>query len=96
MGNLKHGGISQLPNDIAPIVESFIGKLKQAGIFLVPVGQLEDWLTSEEISASKKNKWAWANEAALVIQTRGATKGDIWDFLREVAQHLRRQIEAPM
>jgi hypothetical protein len=96
LGNLKSGGISQLPNDIAPIVESFIGKLKQAGIFLVPVGQLEDWLASEKISASKKNKWAWANEAALVIQANGARKGDIWDFLREVAQHLRRQLKAPM
>jgi hypothetical protein len=63
--------------------------LRSVGLFLVPVGELEGWLASEEIATSKNNKAAWANAAALKILSRGASTGDIWHFVRGVGEYLR-------
>ena len=77
-----------MPSDVADPLDSLSAALNKIGIFLVPVGELEEWLATESIAASKRNKWAWANEAALTIQTKGPAEGDIWDFVRAVANYL--------
>ena len=58
------------------------------GLFLVPLGELEEWLVNEKIAVSKTNKWAWANAAAQRILQLGKQKGDIWDFVSTVGRYL--------
>ena len=94
MRGLKHGGIPALPDEVAQPLASLVDELKNIGLFLVPVGELEDWLSSEKIDVSKHNKWAWANAAALIIQRKGAAYGDIWDFVRQIARFLDQQLAA--
>ena len=58
------------------------------GLFLVPVGELEQWLTSERVTTSRTNKAAWANDAAEYIQSQGAGADGIWNFVRDVGEYL--------
>ena len=91
MRRLKSGGVQNFSDTIAAPLSDLIAGLRRHGVFLVPVGELEGWLADEDIKASKANKWSWANEAAFAIQSRGAQKGDIWDFMREVGEYLRQE-----
>jgi len=88
MRRLKNGGISKLPGNIADSLSRLVESLRAVGFFLVPVGELEGWLASEGITESKENKAAWSNAAALKIQSRGPSDGDIWNFVREVGRYL--------
>jgi AAA domain, putative AbiEii toxin, Type IV TA system len=91
MRRLKRGGVSALSDVIAEPFRQLLTSLKEIGVFLVPVGELEEWLVDANIQESKENKWAWANAAALYVQSRGATSGDIWDFIRNVGGYLSRR-----
>lgn len=91
MRRLKTGGIFQTSGIISGQLEALVSSLRAVGLFLVPVGELEGWLASEEITELKSNKAAWATAAALKIQSSGTTNGDIWDFLRGVAAYLRER-----
>jgi hypothetical protein len=62
--------------------------LKKVGLFLVPVGELEQWLTPEQVAASRANKAGWASDAAEYIQSLGVATGGIWDFVRDVGHRL--------
>lgn len=88
---LKRGGINALPAEIANPLQELTDHLKKIGLFLVPVGELEEWIANAHINESKENKWAWANAASLEIQRRGAERGDVWDFIREVGGYLAAQ-----
>ncbi len=88
MRRLKSGGICALPADVAAPLKELVESLKTVGVFLAPVGELEGWLASEGVEASKANKPAWASAAAVKIQSKGSAHGDIWDFVREVGQYL--------
>lgn len=88
MRELKRGGIAGLPSDITVEAKSLVSDLSEVGIFVVPVGELEEWLQSYGVTASKRNKWAWANAAAQKIQTGGRQSGDVWDFMQAVGNYL--------
>ncbi|MCO4098424.1 MAG: AAA family ATPase [Gemmatimonas sp.] len=88
---IKRGGVDALPQSVSGKIQVFLSRLATHGIFLVPVGELEEWLKSEQIESSKHNKSAWANEAAAVVRKSGQKSGDIWDFLRMVGAHLRER-----
>jgi hypothetical protein len=90
MHRLKGGGVDGFPDVVATPLKELVASLRKTGIFLAPVGELEGWLASENISESKTNKAAWANAAALKVQAVGPRTGDIWDFLREVGSYLRQ------
>jgi hypothetical protein len=64
MRRLKSGGISCFPQAVAKPLSVLVESLKEAEVFLAPVGELEVWLASEGIQSSKANKAAWANAAA--------------------------------
>ncbi|MHC5779955.1 hypothetical protein [Nostoc sp.] len=64
--------------------------LKNIGLFLVPVGELEDWLADENVCGSKSKKSAWATAAATLVRQLGAQEGDVWDFMREIASYLQK------
>ncbi|OLE61783.1 MAG: hypothetical protein AUI36_11225, partial [Cyanobacteria bacterium 13_1_40CM_2_61_4] len=84
MRRLKRGGVKTLPASLAGEVSSLIGKLSTIGIFVVPVGELEEWLADYGVAISKHNKWAWANEAAVKVRQVGAQTADVWQFIRSV------------
>ena len=85
---LKSGGIDALPPDVAGPLQALVDRLAAQGLFLVPVGQLEEWLSNCNIAASKKIKWAWANEAAEYIRTNPARDDDIWHFVTRIGAFL--------
>jgi hypothetical protein len=92
MRRLKSGGVPRLPREVAELLDELLRLLKNSGVFLVPVGELEWWLSAANIRASKENdKWVWANEAATYITevSMEATRGDVWDFMREVWGYLK-------
>ena len=82
------GGISKLPNEVGEQLEMLIAKLRIIGIFIVDVGELEEWLVGCDINVSKAKKWAWANEAANFIRDNPPRDGDIWNFIRELGDYL--------
>ncbi len=88
MSALKSGGISKLPRELAKRLGEIVKKLRIMGIFIVDVGELEEWLAGCNISASKKKKWAWANEAANYIRENPHQDNDIWQFVKELGDYL--------
>lgn len=92
MRKLKSGGIRKLPSEVAAPLETLVSKLAVQGLFLVPVGELEEWLSDCKIVASKKKKWAWANEAAEYLRTSSARDDDIWKFIRQVGDYLTEHV----
>ncbi len=88
MRGLKRGGIKALPAQLADRLTELIAKCNRFGLFLVPVGELEYWLADCPISASRKKKWAWANEASDYIRQHPARNDDIWEFTASVGKYL--------
>jgi hypothetical protein len=88
MSRLKRGGFKGMPDEIAGQARALAGDLARLGLFVVPVGELEQWLSGRGISASIRNKWAWANEAASTVRRLGPQPDDIWEFARSVAAYL--------
>ena len=90
-------GISFFPQGVSAPLAALVEALKKIGLFLVRVGELEQWLTSEQVAISRANKAAWANDAAEHIQSLGAAAGDIWEFVRDVGLQLdQRRRTAPL
>jgi AAA domain, putative AbiEii toxin, Type IV TA system len=94
MRQLKRGGLRAFPSPISESMLELLTALKRVGIFLVPVGELEEWFTTAEVAESKENKWAWANAAALHIQHHGADISGVWGFVREVGGFFSRDVPA--
>jgi hypothetical protein len=88
MRALKRGGVAVFAEPLRSRIENHLSEAAKSGVFLVPVGELEEWLATEGIKDSKEKKWAWASAAALVIQSQGAKRDDIWDFMRGVGRYL--------
>jgi len=95
MRALKRGGIAALPSELAETTSRLVRDLTQHGLFVVPVGELEEWLGEGGISASKRKKWAWANEAAEYIRSSPPRADDVWSFIDNVGQYLTKRFEDP-
>ena len=80
-----------MPEAVSTCLEALLGRLEAFGLFLVPVGELEEWLEGCGITASKTKKWAWANQAADYIRTHPRQNCDIWDFTERLADYLTVQ-----
>ena len=84
---LKHGVESLNSQTIYHDLKTFLGTCRSCGLFLVPCGELEDWVSSlMEGGPSKKKKSEWANFAANRIREAPIENGDIWAFVRQMAQ----------
>lgn len=69
---------------------ALLNQCRSHGVFLVPVGELEDWMPQLTASGpSKKRKAEWANFAASRIRESAAGQDDIWDFIRQMASFQR-------
>ena len=89
MKKFKSGGIDSLPADLKLDVELLIKDLSGQGLFLVPVGELEQWLDPSKVSVSNQSKAAWANAAAAYIKQSGPENDSVWKFVRDVASFLK-------
>jgi hypothetical protein len=71
---------------------AFLNQCRSYGIFLVPVGELEDWVSQLVTGGpSKKKKAEWANYAANKIREAPPGRDDVWDFVRQMASFQRDQ-----
>jgi ABC-type Na+ transport system ATPase subunit NatA len=69
---------------------AFLNRCRTVGVFLVPVGELEDWVPDLVTSGpSKKKKAEWANFAANRIRETPSRSDDVWDFVRQMATFQR-------
>jgi hypothetical protein len=100
MRKLKAGGISTYQHEhpaIAAQLEAVKEKLWQAGVFIVPVGELESWLSEDFMKdgPSRERKQEWADEAANRIRQRPNEAGPICQFVKQVAAFLAvREIQS--
>jgi hypothetical protein len=93
MRKLKRGGVKVVPNEIVALLNTLIEKFEALGIFLVPYGDLEEWLADCGLKSSKtQNKWAWANEAATYIRGSEPRDDDVWGFMRRLGSFLRDNV----
>ena len=88
MRRLKRGGIGAYPGELGDRMRALLERLRGHGLFLVPVGELEEWLAAHEVGISKSDKRGWSNAAAQRIQKLGKQNGDVWDFVAAVGRHL--------
>ncbi len=91
---IKRGGVTALAAEVARPVSALLEALSTVGLFVVPVGELEEWLKDFSIAISKENKWAWANEAARVVKEATVRDGDIWAFVKTIIGYLKARLEA--
>jgi hypothetical protein len=91
MGRLKRGGTATLPDELRQRAERLLGDFAAGGLFVVPVGELEEWFSAGEVAVSKTRKWEWANEAATLIRSGPARSDGIWAFMRRVGAFLSNQ-----
>jgi hypothetical protein len=90
MRTLKQGGVNAFSDPITAQLIALVESLKGVGVFVVPVGELEEWLSGRGVAESKSNKWAWASAAAQCIQKAGSQTDDIWSFMRTIGAHLAK------
>ena len=84
------GGIAQLSAEDCACAEALIKTLEEYGVFIVPVGMVEKWLSSLHVDASKRN-WLPAMFARLGSDTDKADyvrpeDGDVWRFVRNIGR----------
>lgn len=88
MRRLKSGGIASYEGELGEALASLVERLAAVGLFLVPVGELEEWLADYNVGVSKSDKRAWSNAAAQTIQKQGRRGGDVWTFVESVGRYL--------
>jgi hypothetical protein len=96
MRKLTKGGIPAYKadgfSDIAVKLEAVAARFVECGVFVVPVGTLEYWLSDEFMkdSPSKLRKQEYANEAANRIRKDPTKAGEITAFLKGVVKFLAK------
>lgn len=87
------GGLKLLNGGILETAETFLDQLARYGGFVVEVGQLEDWLMSDELKA-EKSRWlglifARMGDDPTTTHFMQPAADDVWAFLDRVAGWLR-------
>jgi hypothetical protein len=91
---LKSKGLNALDDKQRRTLKTiFFDPLAQQGIFIVPVGEVEGWLTGLLPEGAPPHKGNWLNTIFQAIGTNPhapgyvhAGKGDVWDFMRDIAR----------
>ena len=81
---IKQNGINSLPKDLQEVTKNLLSSLKNIGLFVVPVGELEQWIPLDV----KKQKWA---VQALEKLESEETPQSVKSFITEVKQFLDRK-----
>ena len=91
---LKQGVDSLKGNDVYHDLLAFLNRCREYGIFLVPVGELEDWIPNlVQNGPSKKKKAEWANYAATQIRESPPDDDNIWKFVRSMSSFQQHEIK---
>lgn len=86
---LKRRGISQTQGALRESFEYLLSTLRLYGIFVVPIGEIEHWLSSLGVTVAK-DRWLTAifekmgNNPTLPDYVR-PTIGDVWTFVGEIS-----------
>lgn len=93
MRRLKAGGIAAYESEhpaISAQLEAVREKMWKAGVFIVPVGELESWLPGDFMrdGPSRERKQEWADEASNRIRQKPEAAGSIRQFVKNVAAYL--------
>jgi len=88
MRRLKRGGIAAYSGELHDKLSVVVEQLRNHGLFLVPVGELEQWLATDNVGVSTNDKRAWSNAAAQTVQKAGKRDGDVWGFVTAVGRYL--------
>lgn len=88
MRRLKRGGIAAYSGELYEDMRVLLERLQDYGLFLVSVGELEEWLADCEVGVAKSDKRAWSNAAAQFIQKVGKREGDVWNFVSGVGRYV--------
>lgn len=79
---IKKNGIEQFSQKIKTEVMSLINKVKEVGLFIVPVGELEGWI---DVGTTQKNKWIIS---ALEVVYEKKSPKNLKLFIKEVVDNL--------
>jgi ABC-type branched-subunit amino acid transport system ATPase component len=87
----KNGGVFQLTGGARDSAMSLVSSLAEYGVFLVPVGDLEHWLSDLGIPPVRKSEWLSQILTKLGSDPTSTSyvspsQADIWQFLRGVAR----------
>lgn len=89
---LKQGLSGFQQDSIFHDLKALLSKCRTYGVFLVPVGELEDWVSDLMTNGpSRRKKADWANYAALRIRETDVRDNDVWDFIRQMANFQRNE-----
>jgi ABC-type cobalamin/Fe3+-siderophores transport system ATPase subunit len=72
-------------------LKNLVERAKQIGLFLVPVGDLENWVPGLMGNVGKSDKSRWADIASERIRLSPTMSGDVWEFMKEVVSYLDEQ-----
>ena len=75
--------------------KGILRSLRELGLFLVPVGELESWVPIVMKGNSKLDKSRWAILAAQKIEEFEERNDDVWEFVRSVYEFIKRSLDAP-
>jgi hypothetical protein len=90
---LKKGVESLRSEPVYPDLNALLGDCRGHGLFLVPAGELEDWVPDLTAGGpSKKKKAEWANHAANKLRDTPVGTDDVWAFVRRMAEFQRDAI----
>lgn len=99
----KSKGISSLGEAERPAVQAFVDKLSTLGVFFVPVGELEGWLSSLNHTANRTDKAGWLTETFTLMGSDPSssdyvapTDGDVWSFIASIKTWIDNPTRAGM
>lgn len=89
----KDGGLMRLHGEARQAADDLLEKLREYGIFLVPVGELECWLTELEVGGHGP-EWLTAVFGKMGTNPSDSaykrpTGGGVWRFMQQVAAWIR-------
>jgi hypothetical protein len=94
----REGGLSLLTGQDAEMAKNLVADLRRYGLFVVPRGEVENWLEELEVDRGKS---AWLrtifDKMGADPQDKGYVrpkKGDVWDFVGEIGSWLKDNIRS--
>jgi energy-coupling factor transporter ATP-binding protein EcfA2 len=93
-GDLKRRGTSALSGEQQQGLKDFIEQLAAYGLFVVPCGEVENWLPELTRQSERKNEWLESTFTAMG-EDRNETgyirpaRGDVWEFMVTIRSWLQ-------
>jgi hypothetical protein len=85
----KKQGLYNLPQDIRHAAFKMLNEVKDFGMFIVPVGELERWLQNLEVKVQKKEKWITEIINELERHDVRPSQDDVWRFMSDINQWIK-------